>query len=184
MKIILILSFFFDFFDSFGQNKRLGKIQLLKVINSTISQKPNPKNNNSCEDGLCGEWWSNNKNGKFYKTDTVKLYNYSNFYQIDSSYCTFKIWEFESNNNFSQSGAEMCTEPPLRTFETNIAFGGKKSKRIIPNKFQIVQKDSLVFIVTLVGKSMFEKYQVISIDQNKSIGQNAFILTLVRKRVK
>lgn len=178
VKVLLIQIFIISFFNCYAQNSKPDKIQLLKVINLTIKQKPNAKNNNFCENGLCGEWWSNNRNGEFYKNDTIKLYNSSNFYPYENSHCTFMIWDFDNNNNFSKSGAEMCTEPPLRTTETTILTGKNKNKTL--NKYKISQEDDLLYISIL---STFEKYQVISIDENKSIGENSFILTLVRKKL-
>lgn len=182
MKTVALLFLLFMSDISFAQSKRLSKQDLLNVLHLTIDQKPRPQNNNSCSNGLCGEWWSPNKDNQFYKSDTVRFYNSSNFYSVDSSCCSFKIWEFGKKNKFSRTGAEICNEPPLRTFEGPISFDGKKHKRKIPNKFNVFQKNGLLFIETLMDNVLVEKYKVINIQKNDTLDENAYILTLVRQK--
>ena len=180
MKSLLIFLCHSLLVSAIAQTNVPTKQKVEQVIKITINQKLTDKNT-SCANGLCGEWWANNKNGCFNKTDTIKIYNSSNFASIDSNYCSFRIWEFSSFNKFSQSGAEMCHEPPLLTFETNFDLAKKKMKRITPNKYLVLQKDSLVFIITYIDKVPFEKYKVIGIEQKKDYNENYYYLTLVRQ---
>ncbi len=192
MRILLIVLSLLTNFFLYGQVNSPGKTAVLEVIKQGIHQKPGYKNGNSCENGLCGEWFTKNRDSSFYKDDTLKIYNSSNIMYDTNHYCYFKIWEFARSNKFSQHGIEICHEPPVSTMEASFSMefftGNNKWKRIpiAPENYKVVQKDNVAFIILYTGQKVFGKYKVTDISgyNTAAFGDKSFVITLVRQPLK
>ena len=178
-KLVLFFSLLI-FHNVVGQMKYPSKLNVVKVINLTITQKPNSKNNHSCELGQCGEWWISDDNSGFYKGDTLKLYNSGNIAYNDKNVCHFKIWDFVNENLFSETEAEMCTEPPTITI-MNISPSIQKSQ---PNKYQIIDNGNICFINIYVDNTILKSYKVIDLlkTTENNLGNNSYVLKIARQK--
>jgi hypothetical protein len=190
MKPFLFYVFLFGFFVTYGQHPGLGKKELLKVINITMNHKLNAYN--ACENGLCGEWYTSNKDSAFYRNDTVRIYNTSNIMYDTNHYCNFKVLELSRANKFSQHSIDICHEPPISTIEgtysINLSKGQKKGTKIptAPENYRIVEKDSSTFLLLYTGSKIFYKFKLLEISNNDvaSYGEQSFVITFVRQQVK
>ncbi len=191
MKYILLSFFSFAFFLSYGQGKNPVKKELVRVFTITMNQQIS-ENNGSCENGLCGEWVTNNKDSAFYKHDTLRLYNSSNIMYDTNHYCNFKVLVFSTLNRVLQHSIEICHEPPMSTME--IPFGRSQLKGqkkwnkvpVAPEKYRIIEKDSAVFLILYTDYIIFHTFKVIGIGNHDSTayGDQSFVITLVRERVR
>jgi hypothetical protein len=193
VRSILLNVFLFSFIVSYGQSLSLDKKELLRVLNLTISQKLSTKKT-SCENGLCGEWFINNKDSAFYKFDTLRIYNSSNIMYDTNHYCNFKVWEFSKLNKFSQHSIEICHEPPISRIEGTCSVrviqikGQKKFTKIstAPEEYKIIERDGSTFLLLYTGNKIFYTFKVIEINNHNSIlySDQSFMIMLVRQRVK
>lgn len=182
MKSILTLYFSLCCCFVFGQTKYPSKHEFENIIQLTISQKITDKGP-SCEYGQCGEWWTANKDSLFYKSDTVKFYNSSNIVYSDTSFCTSVVWDLGNRNTFNESQAKMCEEPPTRSIKVGAFVSGQNSNATIPNRYGIISRDTMTYIILYADQTVFSTYKVIDLQKTtkQNLGNKSFCVTLVRQ---
>lgn len=183
MKSLLVLTLTLTCGIALGQLTKPSKADIDNVIKLTISQKTTKKNT-SCEYGQCGEWWTANKDSIFYKSDTIRFYNSSNSVYGDTSFCTSVVWNFENENVFSDSQAQMCEEPPTRAVKVGAFLSGQKNKVKIANSYKITSKDGKTFIVLYSNQEVVETFIVIDLTKTtqQNLGDKSYVMTLLRQK--
>jgi hypothetical protein len=175
-------------------NISVTKKQLLEVINLTSNQRMN-LNTNPSENGLYGQWYTNNNENAFLMIDTVRLYNSKNIMDDRVYYCEFKILEFSKRNKFLQYSYNKCGDPQMTQAETdarNNDLMGKDWKKkfdkllrsYLPDQYKIIEKDSDIFLVIFkVNKVSYSfKLDDISNYNTEKLGKDSYVITFIRKR--
>ena len=159
-KIIISILFGLLFKTSIGQVTT--SEQLLDVISQSIKD----------DYSFTNVWTTCNKDSLFFKSDTIELYNNSNYRQ-GFGCCYYLNWRFTDKFNFKQNFTEFCDEPPGET--------------IYPNndnlyKVEYVNKGNYVEMYVYKKNVLTNKYKVVAID-NTILDNNrdkCYKITLVR----
>ena len=148
VRTSIILFFFFAGQTSWGQTFTPTKKQVFKILKSSIKQDSRSRVNTNSN-----PWVICNDDSAYYKSDTIKLYPYSNNYPDCKCHC-FIDWTFYKKKAFVFTREYI--DEPRRISVTNADnwYVMKLSKR----------SDGLVLEI-YNGNKFIERFKVISIDQ-------------------
>lgn len=146
---------------TFSQKNYPSKKELSQIFKKSIKQDKRNKisvgNNN---------WISSNKDSLYYKSDTLKIFNYS-FKEKKHEFCQTVNWTFYRKNAFISNESEHCDEPPTSKITSNKDY----------YTIKIVEKDSL-FIELYNFKKIIEIFKLTDLTKN---GEK-IVLTFVRQK--
>jgi hypothetical protein len=200
MKLILLLFvFLLSSFLSFGQDKNTNdtKLKLSKILYLTTATRSNFMAED-CGNDSCNEWYINNADSAFFKNDTVEIYNSAKILDFTKYHnCVFEVLVFSKPSKFSQHTINVCQNNGMRDAESDahnhmgMKNDWRKERRElrekqIPHEYQIIEKESVPFLVFKTGVKIFYSFKVSNIEKCKKskFGKNAYVITLVRQQVK
>jgi hypothetical protein len=179
MKSIFILFCLAATLFSFAQEKPPSITEVKKFIRKSIAAKATAKNNYSCEYGECGVWSTNNDSGRFKKSDTIRFYDNSGFYN-QRGICNYTRWEFSKTYHLMETGYISCHEPPMITMEVSLL--SKKPPKT-PNRFTLARINSRTVLETWRNKKHITSYWVIGLEKIPIAGGDSCTqITLLRKK--
>lgn len=153
--------------NSYGQNLKPTKAQLLKTFEYSIHQESKRKIQTNSH-----PWLICNKDSSFYKSDT--LYLYDNY--LLQNCCESIGWTFYKPNAFVQNELQSCREPANEKVTTNSDF----------HTIDLTEDNGQTTIKVYQARCLIDTFIITSLDSVNldQMSQTSTRLTLVRQAMK
>lgn len=98
-------------------------------------------------------WGACNDDSLYFKTDTIKFYNNSNYFYQVGHCCQFVEWQFFMRKVIRRQEYQRCIEPPRISVASFFYF-----------KYKIVKKKNIIIIKTFRKDNFIESFKVVRIE--------------------